>query len=995
MSNLDFYVATKDDGTSVADSIQPVTNAEPANETVLQRPSENLRTRTQAIKDSFDKLEAVQAMDRSWIAIPSVASDVPTLTWSSGAGTIVSSANGVTIIPAFSGHKTDGGVGAVYKNPQIHFYNGILVDLTIEAYNQGTATPIYMHTGAGNIFFKLTDAADPASIVTTGTDPAVETVTVEVTTQTGVTTFNDLAALINGDPVASNVLKMTVLVGGASVVSLLGAAFIAATATRQRLHETATYGAGGMDSTAYVIPQATWATVTGLLEGDVLAVKFATPTLMRSKDGAGTIGAADLVILGASGQYGTARNYIGSNYDFPLVKIVGGEAYFFNGIRLYDGVATEVVLDPTTQTSFSAHVAGTADKHPMLAITEASRTFLVVGGGTGCDYSTIDAAVAALGISGGTIYVQPGTYTLAGTLSFNKKSIRLIGQSKESVIVVGDGVNDMLYFYDNMVNPHPDSYISGITFQQPVATEPIVLGRCTAVPKYSSSLQKMIHFDKCAFYRITNPAAGALGLVDTNISMKFTNCFFFGNSSVTDVAISMQTDTDEYLDMEVDHCRFLQCQKVVHVQPGGGHPVGRLSVTDCNFQNCGHSDGPATWGYLIYDENAAGGTFDISRNNWDANTSGATTQCGGLCYLYGAGKVEGNYLGRVVTEAVTAADSWAIRALSDTISAPTFASGLIIRGNTVSVANAANRCCGGINGAFIIDNIIQEFCPRDAVQAAIQLNGNGGVCSGNVINGNTALDTAGTIYILTLQTGIALPAYKVIDNLINMTATDSVGILLGTGCYHSLARGNTIFSDVAITGTTGIDVNTTDCSVIENKIVETIIGIDISGARTHARGNSVTITGGPANSIGIAITGTTASYCKISDNFVTEAVLGIEVILDTAAGVGATVNGNTVVAGANTLAGVFARAAAAGITADVSITNNHLYGAGAMGTSGILIATLGAAANNFAVGGNFIRNWASDYTYSAVVGAIGMMHGSPSADPAIITELHAKNWTTP
>ena len=73
---IDYAFNTNDSGYNTETAIEPVTNGEAANEDTFQRPSENLRDRTEIMRMTVEELEAVVSSDRGLLMTSDPATTV-------------------------------------------------------------------------------------------------------------------------------------------------------------------------------------------------------------------------------------------------------------------------------------------------------------------------------------------------------------------------------------------------------------------------------------------------------------------------------------------------------------------------------------------------------------------------------------------------------------------------------------------------------------------------------------------------------------------------------------------------------------------------------------------------------------------------------------------------------------------------------------------------------------------------------------------------------
>lgn len=86
-----FPGATQDTGSTAADAIRPILNGQPATQTTLQRPDENLRARTEIIRTELEGLKYLSQADRGMVVSLEPVSSVGTVLWN---GTVAGGGGG-------------------------------------------------------------------------------------------------------------------------------------------------------------------------------------------------------------------------------------------------------------------------------------------------------------------------------------------------------------------------------------------------------------------------------------------------------------------------------------------------------------------------------------------------------------------------------------------------------------------------------------------------------------------------------------------------------------------------------------------------------------------------------------------------------------------------------------------------------------------------------------------------------------------------------------
>jgi hypothetical protein len=904
MSLIDFYnaIGTSDNGQNTVASIQPILDGEAANQTIFQRPPENLRTRAELLRTAHDGEEVVRLQSDSLVIIPStpVLAGPPTMTWGGtvaggGTGTPVLSLDNLNLLPVASSASAPAGV--LTANSQIaKIYADFGAGQIFEMVAARAASPgglRRMHEGAGNIFFRAyvdTVAGPhlPVVTVTGGTDPAAGPIDIvaKLDNVAGVTTntFTDLAVAITA---AAGVNIATATAAGAALIINGAGTFLADTATRCRLFETPNYGRNGLDATSYTIPIATFAVLT-LAEGDIVAIDFATTTLRRASNWAAPV-AVNVIKDGI-------HSHIGNNGIIPLCKVINDSLHFFNGVVCPKGIAVSLIHDYAQRGTYAAHVAGTADKHAISHILSTTRPSLVVGpvGATGCDYvNDIQSAITALAATGGTIQIKRGTYTLTDQLTITavSKPITIIGETPDRVIIYTPAATSKPCLDIQGPNNH---VLVNLYFQQEDNGEYVV----QAVGATSGSKTAVCVFDHCIFQRLDTGMAGPLIL--TTISMYFSHCQFLGLDSTLDIAIRITPNADAKQNITVENSYFSTLKQGIICWTAG--TLALVAVRHCIIENCGNANGAANWFYFIDIGDYVGGPvatyahIDISHNRWlDVGTAAA--QCGGFCYTYsGTGVIAHNQIDRVVGVAITSATAYMIYDLNTKLPVPTsLQMGITIQNNIINCGVAAAGV-GGICGGRVIGNTIFNFVPRHTSQYAILAASAGGVSKNvlikdNMIYGHTALTLAAITCIYN-----TIDYARIIDNVITMTQADYVrGIYStghrcviannnivfaesGTGIWVSTNQGSTVSGNIITlksTASAGICVESDDHRIVNNYIYAAVSGggngilVSASCHRLVIKGNSI-----QSFSIGINFQMTHAN-CSASSNSISDCLYGI------------------------------------------------------------------------------------------------------------------------
>jgi len=402
---IDFFVTSKDTGANYTEAIQPVKNGEDASQAIFERPSENLRTRTEDIRKQFDLIEAVAASDRGLTVMAATNAYVA---WNSTTGVFTVNDNAAIpaaldlyIVPLLSTTESIGGGAPGVAIPSKYVYydvgNGskFSIECAADLRDHGAVSD-GRRSGANNLFFELkTDAGTPVLNPTvaitgdegSGTYPADGPITITVTVNTlGADTADILAALAAADPTDEyiNTSALVELVAGTCVE----------TRARTRFYDGATgdfdlgmQSMGAIDPEGILIDSVTLASffaVAGdvnklMTDGDVLVINF-TGADDRLNNQTNTSMSNMLQKLSRNTVAAAKRHVI------PICKRYDGVLYFLNGTMFQNGKPGRLIPDPgdvvELTATYDAHVAGTADKHADEDVTANAQTAAAASGQT-------------------------------------------------------------------------------------------------------------------------------------------------------------------------------------------------------------------------------------------------------------------------------------------------------------------------------------------------------------------------------------------------------------------------------------------------------------------------------------------------------------------------------------------------------------------------------------------------------------------------------------
>lgn len=990
-------------------SIQPVLDGDIADASNLGRPSENLRSRSDILRDAVNAHDAVMLQDRSMLMVQAKTSATPmAVTFNSGTGkfTTTGSVDGVLIIPSASAMKNNGGV--LTDNPhtaKLYYDDGAGTTFTLRANKQvmGVPTIRHMWEGTDNIYFTMRiDAGVPAHTpvitITGATDPMTGPVEIDIAvSDDGVggtlLTMNELIAGINAHATAKNYIYAEL--GGLAVDGVIPAGMLAVTGTRSRLYEFPTYGVGGLDAPVRQITAAMWAAAPALAEGDILALDFSTITERRQNN---LLTPATLVKVSE-----LEHTNVGNNQIFPLVKIYNGDAYFFNGIKAKNGIATTLEHDYPNRSAFVTHTASaTLDAHVIRNIKRNTRPFVVVGNTTGCDYPSITTAMTDANIvaSGGTIYVCNGTYP-EGALAFGSKPVTIVGESRSGVFI---NLSDAWNFTTGQ--PH---HFENLTFRADATAVPAMF---TSTVGASLALDyRTIQFVECVFERTGPGPMAGVAMFYVGQSISFYRCIFDGAPNGTqnyddalrphDLSTTiLPSGASSQMTVVMEHCHFKECRHVFY--NADPHVMALVRIVYCTMEYCGYASA-GTFEHLITNSNAsAGGRFEVCHNVWrDSGTD--NSQSGGFCKIRGQGEIANNSIGRVPRVA-HAIEAYMIDC----------ADRILIRNNYIlNSAQGATPALGftgvgGIRGRNIFNNVVENFAPTIARQYGISaIESNAKVHANRVTFDTDIIATpnvappvvAGSVGI---SVGISGGA-DIID--IYRTKIENNHVLgVRDGCFGIVVRGadaksslhevsdNFISGDSSTPGyTVGIVISTRDTLVSNNSTSFISTAIDVANI-TGLATSGVNIVGNrfSGDSSGynaLRVSNAQSSYdISITGNHINSFGSGINI---------------TVLAGAITCyhvliannyiklstGGTYAIRLSATGAADAksSIVGNFIAQTGAAAAQGILLTNC----RYVGVGGNFITTgFTNEYSISGCTN-VGMSDNPPNDD----TDPKLHNWT--
>ena len=895
------YVTDSDTGFNDLDSVQPVTDNETADQITFRRPPENLRYRSELVRKAFEELEAVVSSDRGLIIAcgPTVQ-----VTWKGippypgGDGTFAITGE-LRLVP-ITNPATPITNNSVFNKLEVKRSPARFLAYSRARINEGgnnLQLEIFHVNGqffSGNgvrvtVEGSKNDAGD--------FDPLAGPVVVRVQlSHSGIalmSTWDQVCAGINGMPWPKWIAAVAAA-SGATVATDVDRQYLWAGTGVDDVHGTA-----GCDAQTYRVTASEFVDFFAdhsLAEGDALVLNFGSAAARLDQAGNVTLGAAGLLQIihrdaAADSSYAGHANMM---HAVPICKVVGDVLYFINGaafpagapgtLGIDTGLRAELVDDGdgtggvacgsklvasdiqagthtphnfnvgTDRTVFkqlgalldwvNAHFNAStgADKHPLKDIT--ARPFKTVGA-SGCDYTTIGAALTAL-CTGGVIMVTAGTYTSG---QWDSTGYPISGP----VDVIGMG---------------------GVVWA-PSAAVPIV--KLVSGQNISAPLR----FHNVTFDR-ASVAAHTIELL-CNSSLSYGTVEFYGCKFTRSIvsATYVHIRAMGAARLVLDHCDFtraVQISDTTHIYVDG---TPNVSITNCHFafganvviaanttmftfeHNEVYSCGQVVVGdpTAILDLSAdAQINVSIKNNNFTFmfGTATPSKEWGRMIDVQAAtGEISGNFYenahARYWTGEVPTACKYAITATGLNENRR-----LNVTGNNLD----PGPCCGiRANNAMVLDNTIRNFYPRNSAESmyAIYLLGVKLHCRSNNINCAADSPANGGIFAYRCQKanisgnqiyGPYLEGITLEDcNYCGITNNDIVGIQ-GPGRGIFLATGG---ADTNIHNTVhGNRLQSAECIWVEGMF--------------HIISNNTVRVSGISMANGITLTAVAGKYCVVQDN---------------------------------------------------------------------------------------------------------------------------------
>lgn len=368
---IDYRTTGADDGYNHSEAVQPVDNGEAANQTVLRRPSENLRTRTEALRQKVNQLELVMQSDRT---LRILSAPTTKLTWDKTAQTVT--LNGDLYIAPLSSAAQGG--GTVLPVPAMYYYidGGNKFKITAN-------TALTMPDGANDIFVKIFKngrvLAKPVITLSGadggGTYPNDGPILIGIEISTDDT--NTLQDVVNALVAPASPALPYLEVGGTVVIS--GGTSAVLVVAEQRIYDSASSTAR-VDAEMHHVSSAVFnafSVSNPLADGDSIILGYRSAESRLEKTETDAPLAAYLAINTADSRS------LGDGHAITICKRFGDYLYFFNG-KVFEHNVADYIAPSTAAIGFDrlALQTGTPDGDYMVGCEAKSTGILSIGAGT-------------------------------------------------------------------------------------------------------------------------------------------------------------------------------------------------------------------------------------------------------------------------------------------------------------------------------------------------------------------------------------------------------------------------------------------------------------------------------------------------------------------------------------------------------------------------------------------------------------------------------------
>jgi len=978
---LDFFKTGADTGYNNLNSVQPVSNAETADQTVFRRPSENIRNRSEVIRRAVDEALAEMSSDRGLVLVSDSAD--ATITWGGpkpgGTGKFtVAVGTDLRVIPVLNpsagSAKNDVWGRRLYTWSGTKYFT-MRSKLRISEGGNNIKTEIFSVNGetfGGGQAVNVTieGSQNPSS----NYDPLYGPVKVRIQlSKTGgaiQSRWSDVLTGITGNAYSNAWLSAGVTVGEEST--------LAVECTSGYFWESG--GAGwtsvsGCDAQGYRVTASELSTFFGtatneLYEGDTLFLKYATAKDRLDQAGDVTIGATLLKILHRN--EGTEPVSPVSQSDapnlmhcIPLCHVDNGNLIFISGTVIPTGGTGTVAPDTTLRAELaddgdgtgsvdcgSKLVAGDVQPGTKTPKNYAQGTLFAQLGQmldwTNDHYKGLDATTKHNYedlLNRPAYYVSPvsgeGDFTTLGA-ALNDATIRASGgvifiksgASLSENIVLGANIAGPVTIIGNdvVISPSGSSILFssgsfsvqsiefiGISFSQSGDYRIFDIG--DAAPLFYVGYS----FRNCLFSK----TSGAAEMIRTAGNVETYNCVFDTSSGYANGTVAFKyypTDGATEHTLRIKGCHFKQCAIVVERDTAGTYIWGQLLIEDCYLEECGYSSSGASIGTLIKDTDSDGvRNISICRNRVEGSLG--VTNSALFCSVIGNGIIGSNAIMQGLAQ-TPSSEKYMIVGSSSTTSGEEGV--LLIQNNTLETEEA-----GAINASYrtrVIGNHIQAFAPSANCPYALYASASGAYFGNNEVTITSSSVACRGIYLgasdaCAVGNRIAISGGTAVHHAINAPSTGAM-----ISCN--------ILSTSSSTAHRGVSVSGFYSTVVGNSITDFFAPIYCSGA------SSVTIMGNMVN-VPEPTAACTAIYAAASSTVTGNTILFAT--NSTAYGVGVYLGGNNCVVNSNviknTVTGIDLASSLYSVVSGNHVTLNS-YTSGACGVSATSAMRFSISGNN-------------------------------------------------
>lgn len=409
--------ATLDNGGTNATSIKRINNGEKLHQDVLRRPAENLRRRTEVLRDTVNNLLYLSNADRALLL--DVTDKTKLLTWSGlvnggppASGTLTGTSGGALVFkPFLTPGDASGSTPAKARLVEGNFEMGFVVD--------SATTRSYAGANDIRFVFKRGNATGGAVVVTDNGDGTGKHAVVTVDDDVTINGTNDFKTAFDAETWCVT-LGITVddVEDDSSPSTLFYVAFDLPASPNV---SDPLYFSGALDAEVHILPYlelaAFFATSANeLKEGDTLAIWYDA-----INDGAGGGRRESLdespesnANLDATSLFNTSVEPAKAVNGIPICKVSNGDLVFINGFKLPSTASTLSLTQnqPATTTMLGTVVLnatpGSASM-PKVVTIKANGAAEVVGSG-----NATALTVTALGSAGPTAISATGSSAMGG-----------------------------------------------------------------------------------------------------------------------------------------------------------------------------------------------------------------------------------------------------------------------------------------------------------------------------------------------------------------------------------------------------------------------------------------------------------------------------------------------------------------------------------------------------------------------------------------------------